>query len=76
MLQQVTYNLKRKSKAILKVFIYNINTSLNSVDDTRKYFEVDVAMLADKKNTTTSDLLRYYNDKPDVVEIELIGKVY
>lgn len=76
MLQQVTYNLKRKSKAILKVFIYNINTSLNSVEDTRKYFEVDVAMLADKKNTTTSDLLAYYNDKPDVVEIELIGKVY
>lgn len=76
MVKKVTYNLKLKSPANLPTFIYHINTNKHKVGDTRKYFEFDVALLADKKRTTAEELLKYYNDSPDVVDIKVIGEVY
>lgn len=76
MVQQVTFNLKRKSAANLPVFTYYINTNTHNVEHARKDFHFDVALLAGKKRTVTSELLKYYNDKPDVVDIKVIGQVY
>jgi hypothetical protein len=75
MIQKVTFELKSSAKVNLNNMEYHINTDTHSVEDARKQFTFELALIAGKKNTITSEILKYYQDTPCVVDIKLLGQI-